>query len=167
MPSCLRGPMARQVFRGYSFFLSGYRSVVAAMLAHLKCRPPSAKKHRLTISDSRGTIRPREGRFVHVEFGSRRGKRRHTFLVLLRGPDGPSKKRSQRLEPALAMPYPHRSRGRVGRRNQMVHTSLRSGGSRPSQGGGNPPDRMASLILEEGIARKPRRRETRTTDKRR
>jgi hypothetical protein len=36
VPSASARPMARQVFRGYSFFLSGYRSVVAAMLAHLK-----------------------------------------------------------------------------------------------------------------------------------
>jgi hypothetical protein len=40
-----------------------------------------------------------------VEFGSCEEKERQTFLVLLRRPDGPSKERTQRLEPALAMHF--------------------------------------------------------------
>jgi hypothetical protein len=60
----------------------------------------SFKNQRLRVN-----IKSRESWSFHVEFGSCEEKERQTFLVLLRRPDGPSKERTQRLEPALAMHY--------------------------------------------------------------
>ena len=100
--SCVCAFEGRNFLRGVFVFIDILKPLVGG-------KETSFKNQRLRVN-----INSRESWSFHVEFGSWRGKGRQTFLVLLRRPDDPSKERSQRLEPALAMPYPYCARPMAG-----------------------------------------------------